>query len=125
MSARIKKGDLVKVIAGADKGTTAKVLSVLTTKNAVVLEGIGQKHRHVKPSQLNPRGGSKDIHVPTPLSKVALVVDEKSGKTSRVGYVKNADGGTTRVARQANSKEIKETKESKLWLKLLHQPLLA
>lgn len=113
MSARIKKGDLVKVIAGTDKGTTAKVLTVLSSKNAVVLEGIGQKHRHVKPSQLNPRGGSKDIHVPTPLSKVALVVDEKSGKTSRVGYVKNADGGTTRVARQANSKEIKENKESK------------
>jgi len=107
---RIKKGDTVKIIAGADKGTTAKVLAVLASKNAVLLEGIGQKHRHIKPSQLNPRGGSKDIHVPTPLHKVAVVVDEKSGKTSRVGYIKNADGGTTRVARQANSKEIKEIK---------------
>jgi len=107
MSARIKKGDLVKIIAGADKGTTAKVLAVLSGKDAVLLEGIGQKHRHIKPSQLNPRGGSKDIHVPTPLSKVALVIDEKTGKTSRVGYVKNVDGGTSRVARQANSKEIK------------------
>ena len=104
---RIKKGDTVKIIAGADKGTTAKVVAVLTKKNAVLLEGIGQKHRHIKPSQLNPRGGSKDIHTPTPISKVALVIDEKTGKTSRVGYVKNADGGTTRVARQANSKEIK------------------
>jgi large subunit ribosomal protein L24 len=107
---RIKKGDTVKIIAGADKGTTAKVVAVLTKKNAVLLEGIGQKHRHIKPSQLNPRGGSKDIHVATPLHKVAVVVDEKSGKTSRVGYIKNADGGTTRVARQANSKEIKENK---------------
>ena len=104
---RIKKGDLVKIISGAQKGTTAKVLAVNTAKSEVLLEGIGQKHRHVKPSAINPRGGSKDIHVPTPLAKVALVVDEKSGKTSRVGYVKNADGGTTRVARQANSKEIK------------------
>ena len=107
---RIKKGDTVKVISGADKGTTAKVLAVLTSKGAVLLEGIGQKHRHVKPSQLNPRGGSKDIHVPTPLSKVALVIDEKTGKTSRVGYVKNSEGTTARVARQAGSKEIKETK---------------
>ena len=104
---RIRKGDTVKVIAGADKGTTAKVLAVLTTKDAVLLEGIGQKHRHIKPSQLNPRGGSKDIHVPTPLSKVALVIDEKSGKTSRVGYVKTVDGATARVARQSNNKEIK------------------
>lgn len=104
---RIRKGDTVKIISGDNKGTTAKVLSVLTAKGAVLLEGIGQKHRHVKPSQLNPRGGSKDVHVPTPLHKVALVIDEKSGKTSRVGYVKNVDGTTTRVARQANSKEIK------------------
>lgn len=104
---RIKKGDLVKIISGDDKGTTAKVLAVLTGKNAVLLEGIGQKHRHIKPSQLNPRGGHKDIHVPTPLSKVALVIDEKTGKTSRVGYVKSVDGATTRVARQAYSKEIK------------------
>lgn len=104
---RIKKDDLVKVISGSHKGTTAKVLAVLTSKNAVLLEGIGQSHRHIKPSALNPRGGSKDVHVPTPLSKVALVVDEKTGKTSRVGYVKNADGVSTRVARQANSKEIK------------------
>ena len=104
---RIKKDDLVKVISGANKGTTAKVLAVLASKDAVLLEGIGQKHRHIKPSALNPRGGSKDVHVPTPLSKVALVVDEKTGKTSRVGYVKSVDGTTTRVARQANSKEIK------------------
>ena len=104
---RIKKGDTVKVISGDNKGTTAKVLAVLTAKNAVLLEGIGQKHRHIKPSALNPRGGSKDVHVPTPLSKVALVVDEKTGKTSRVGYVKTVDGTTSRVARQANSKEIK------------------
>ena len=104
---RIRTGDTVKVISGANKGTTAKVLGVDTKKSAVLLEGIGQKHRHLKPSQLNPRGGSKDVHTPTPLHKVALVIDEKSGKTSRVGYIKNADGVTTRVARQANSKEIK------------------
>ena len=72
----------------------------LTAKKATVLiEGVGVGHRHVKPSQLNPRGGNKDIHVPMDISKVALVVDEKTGKTSRVGLVKNADGGKSRVAR--------------------------
>jgi large subunit ribosomal protein L24 len=104
---RIVKGDTVKIISGVNKGTTAKVLAVLTKENAVLLEGVGQKHRHVRANALNPRGGSKDIHVPVQLSKVALVVEEKTGKTSRVGYVKNVDGGTTRVARQLNSKEIK------------------
>jgi large subunit ribosomal protein L24 len=104
---RIKKGDTVKLISGANKGATGKVLQVITKKNVVLVEGIGNIHRHVKPTQLNPRGGHKDIHVPTPIHKVALVIDEKSSKTSRVGLIKNADGGTTRVARQNNDKEIK------------------
>jgi large subunit ribosomal protein L24 len=107
MAQRIQKDDLVKIISGAKKGTTGKVLQVLNKKNAVLVEGVGTMHRKVKPSQLNPRGGSKDIHVATPLHKVALVVDEKTSKSSRVGYVKNADGAKARLARQAKNKEIK------------------
>jgi ribosomal protein L24 len=42
---RIIKGDIVKLISGANKGTTGKVLQVLTKKNAVLVEGIGTKHR--------------------------------------------------------------------------------
>jgi large subunit ribosomal protein L24 len=107
MAQRIQKDDVVKIISGANKGVTGKVLAVLTKKNAALIEGVGTKHRHVKPSQLNPRGGSKDIHVATPLHKLALVVDEKANKTSRVGYVKNADGTKVRLARQVKNKEIK------------------
>ncbi|HEY5138874.1 MAG TPA: 50S ribosomal protein L24 [Methylococcales bacterium] len=107
MAQRIQKDDIVKLISGAKKGTTGKVLRVLTKKDAVLIEGIGVGHRKVKPSQQNPRGGSKDIHVPTPLHKVALVVDEKTAKTSRVGYIKNADGTKVRLARQLKNKEIK------------------
>jgi large subunit ribosomal protein L24 len=107
MARRIQKDDLVKIISGDKKGTTGKVVRVLSKKNAVLVEGVGTKHRHVKPSQLNPRGGSKDIHVATPIHKVALVVDEKSSKTSRIGYTKNADGAKVRLARQAKNKEIK------------------
>lgn len=102
---RIVKGDTVKIISGTHKGTTGKVVGV--TAKGVLIEGIGQIHRHIKPSQLNPTGGHKDIHVAVPFGKVALVIDEKTGKTSRVGYIKNADGAKVRLARQANSKEIK------------------
>ena len=104
---RIKKDDIVKIITGSKKGTTGKVLAVDTKKGTVLIEGVGVGHRHVKPSQLNPRGGSKDIHVPTSLHKLALVVDENTSKTIRVGYVKNADGAKARLARQAKNKEIK------------------
>lgn len=103
---RIRKDDIVKLVSGTNKGKTGKVVAVLPKKNAVLIEGVGVGSRKVKPSQLNPRGGQKDIHVPTPLHKVALVVDEKSAKTSRVGY-KKTDGKTVRVARQLKDKEIK------------------
>lgn len=106
MAQRIRKDDLVKVIAGKNKGITGKVLSVLPAKNMALVEGVGLGHRHVKPSQINPRGGKKDIHVGISLHKLALVVDEKTSKTSRVGY-KVTDGVKARVARQQKNKEIK------------------
>ena len=104
MATRIRKDDIVKIISGDNKGTTGKVLAV--TAEGVLVEGVGLKTRHVKPSQLNPRGGKKDIHVAVPAHKVALVADEKTAKTSRVGY-KVTDGVKTRVARQLKNKEIK------------------
>lgn len=107
MSARIRKGDKVKIIAGDHKGTTATVEAILPGKNAALLEGIGTSTRQMKPTQLNPMGGTKNVHTPVSLSKLALVTDAKTGKTSRVGYSINADGAKVRLARQANNKEIK------------------
>ncbi len=105
--ARIRKDDIVKIITGSHKGTTGKVLSVDTKKNAVLVEGVGVGSRHVKPTQLNPRGGKKDIHVAIDISKVALVVDPKTAQTSRVGLTINADGVKVRTAKALNNKEIK------------------
>lgn len=107
MANRIVKNDIVKIISGPSKGTTGKVQAVLPKKNAVLIEGFGEKHRKLKPSQMNPTGGHKDIHVAVPLHKVALVVDEKSNKVSRVGYSKSDAGAKVRVARQLKNKEIK------------------
>lgn len=104
---RIRKDDVVKIIAGKDKGTTGKVVAVNAKAGTVLIEGVGVSHRKIKPSRMYPTGGHKDIHVPVDISKVALVVDEKTGKTSRVGLVPNADGGKTRVARALKNKEIK------------------
>ncbi len=104
---KIIKGDTVKLISGADKGKTGKVLQVLAKKGTLLIEGIGNIHRNIKPSAHNPRGGQKDIHIPTPVHKVALVVDEKNSKTSRIGLTKNDAGKKMRVARQINNKEIK------------------
>ena len=105
-SLRIKKGDLVKVVAGAHKGKTAKVLSTNAAEQTVTLEKVGIVKRHVKPNQLNPRGGTREVHKGLPVSNVALVIDETKGKTSRVGYTVAKDGGKVRVAK-STKKEIK------------------
>ncbi|MCL2444820.1 50S ribosomal protein L24 [Candidatus Saccharibacteria bacterium] len=104
---RIKTGDIVKVISGSNKGVTGKVVKVLPKEDSALVEGVGNKVRHIRPTMLNPKGGKKDIHVPVKLSKLVLVIDEKTSKTSRVGYLQSVDGRRVRVARQANNREIK------------------
>ena len=108
MANRIKLNDTVKIIAGDDKGKVAKVIKLIAAKNQVLLEGIGTRVRHMKKSEMNPMGGKKDIQVPISLSNVALVIDTKTNKTSRVGY-QIKDGKKTRVAKQAKNQVIETT----------------
>lgn len=104
MTMRIKKGDLVKVIAGNQKGKTAKVERTDAKNGKIYLENVGMLKRHIKPSQLNPRGGTKDVHRGMPISNVALVVDEAKGKTAKVTY-KLKDNKKVRTNR-SNGKEL-------------------
>lgn len=81
----IVKGDNVVIISGKDKGVTGEVIRVLPKKNAVLVAGVGVKHRHVKPNQFNPRGGVKDVHVPTPIHKVKKSEAKSAKKSSKKG----------------------------------------
>ena len=58
---KIKKGDMVEVITGDDKGKKAKVLQVLPKKSQVIVEGCKMAKKAVKPSEKNPKGGF--IHI--------------------------------------------------------------
>ena len=80
--ATIRKGDTVVLISGANKGTTGVVKQVLASKGTILIEGIGLRHRHIKPSQLNPRGGHKDVHAPVSLHKVKLVTEAAAPKAA-------------------------------------------
>ena len=57
MAARIKKGDLVKVVTGDDKGKTGKVLQVLPDSGRALVEGLNFAKRHMRKTQDNPKGG--------------------------------------------------------------------
>ena len=80
---KIKKNDLVVVIAGKDKDKQGKVLSVDTKKNKVVVEGCNMITKHTKQSPANPQGGIVNQEAPIDISNVMLVVD---GKATRVGF---------------------------------------
>ncbi len=102
---KIRRDDMVKIVSGALKGKTGKVLRVHPATQMITIEGIGLMKRHIKPSQLNPQGGTKEIHKPLPVSKVALIIDKD--KTARIGYLVKKDGTKVRVARNHGNKEIK------------------
>jgi large subunit ribosomal protein L24 len=53
----IKKGDMVQIIAGREKGKTGKVLRVVRSNNRIVVEKLNLVKRHTKPTQGNPQGG--------------------------------------------------------------------
>ena len=94
---RVRKNDLVVVIAGKDKGTRGKVLRVLPERDRVVVEGANRAKRHQKPTQRNPQGGIIEMELPLHVSNVMLV-DPKSDKPTRVKTGKDKDGRKVRVA---------------------------
>lgn len=96
MAMRIKTGDTVVVIAGADKGRTGKVLRVLADKDRVIVEGIRRVWKHVKPSQRHPQGGRIQKDAPIHISNV-MPVDPTSGKPTRVKF-EEREGKKVRVA---------------------------
>lgn len=102
---KIRKGDLVKVIAGDSKGQQGKVLSVLTTKSRILVEGVNLVSKHTKPNAATPNGGIIKKEAALHISNVQLV-DPKTGETTRVGRKLNADGKLVRVSKKSGE-EIK------------------
>ncbi|MBP5327775.1 MAG: 50S ribosomal protein L24 [Bacteroidales bacterium] len=90
----VKKGDMVQVIAGDDKGKIAKVLKVIPEKNRAIVEGVNVNKKHTKPSAKNTQGGIVDVEAPVHISNLMVVegktptrigrrIDEKTGKLVR------------------------------------------
>ena len=86
--AKIKKGDLVVVIAGRDRGKQGRVLEVLTETDRLVVEGVQRVTKHTKAGRTNRgtrTGGIETVEAPIHVSNVMLV-DPETKKGTRVGY---------------------------------------
>ena len=92
---KIKKGDLVQVITGKDKGKEGKVIAVNKKKNTVLVEGANMITKHTKPSAQNQAGGIINQEAPIDASNVMYV---HNGKATRVGFAMK-DGKKVRVAK--------------------------
>jgi large subunit ribosomal protein L24 len=123
----IKKGDVVRVIAGSDKGAEGRVIGVIADQQRVIVEGVNRVKRHTKVVNSGGRagttGGIITQEAPVHVSNVMLVVDapkqrdgekaERGKVTSRIGFRRDAvtktraDGSTysaqrsVRVARKS------------------------
>ena len=93
---KIKKDDMVRIIAGKDKGKEGKVLSVDAAKHKVVVEGCNVVTKHAKPGAGNPQGGIIKKEAALDLSNVMLLAD---GQPTKVGF-KIEDGKKVRVAKK-------------------------
>ncbi len=102
---KIKKGDIVEVITGRDRGTRGEVVRVLPRKGRVVVEGVNRRKRHQKSYQAGNRtiqGGIIEFNAPIHISNVMLVCP-KCGQRTRVGLRRDENGKRHRVCRKCGA----------------------
>ena len=102
---KIRKGDLVRVMAGDSKGSEGKIVEVIIEKNRAIVEGANMVSKHTKPNAANPNGGILKQEAAIHISNLALV-EPKTGKTTRVGRKLNDAGKLVRVSKKSGE-EIK------------------
>lgn len=98
----IKKGDLVQVISGDDKGKTGLVMKIDQEKGRALVEGINMVSRHKKPTAGDPQSGGiikkeSSVHVSN-----LLLVNPSSGKGERIGRKENTSGKLQRFFKSNN-----------------------
>jgi large subunit ribosomal protein L24 len=102
---KIRKGDLVKVIAGDSKGSQGKIVEIIIDKNRAIVEGTNLVSKHTKPNAANPNGGIVKQEAAIHISNLALV-EPSTGKTTRVGRKLSDAGKLVRVSKKSGE-EIK------------------
>lgn len=101
----IKKGDIVFVNAGDNKGQQGRVLEVLVKKNRAIVEGINMVSKHTKPNAKAQQGGIVKKEAPVHISNLNLI-DPASGKATRIGRKLNDKNELVRYSKKSGE-EIK------------------
>lgn len=100
MAMNVRKGDMVMVIAGDDKGKTGEVIRVNMSTGRVLVQGVNRVYRHLRPSRQHPQGGRIQKEMPISISNV-LPVDPKTNQPTRIGFRMAGDGSKERFAKKS------------------------
>ena len=102
----IKKGDMVQVIAGKDKGAQGRVIEAYPQRDRVLVEGVNRVKKHVANSY-NERGAESGgiVTQEAPIHVSNVMVVDSEGTPTRVGYRFDENGKKVRVAK-SNGKDI-------------------
>lgn len=98
---RIRKGDVVSILSGRDRGKSGKVLEIDSRKGRVFVEKINIIKRHTKPGQKQRQGGIIEKEAPVNLSNVQILC-QSCGKPTRIGIKTIDDGSRLRVCKKCN-----------------------
>ena len=101
MKMHVKRGDLVKVIAGKDKGKEGKVLTAIPEQNKVIVEGVAIVSKHQKARMQGQQSAIVKMEAAIDASNV-LRVCSKCGKAARTGIKILEDGSKVRYCKKCN-----------------------
>ena len=96
---KIKKGDIVKIISGNDKGKSGRVIKVFLDKSRIVVEGINIVKKHSRPSQENPQGGILEKELSIHISNAMYL---NGNKPTKIGIKRLDDGNKVRFSKSTN-----------------------
>jgi len=100
LETRLKKGDMVKVVAGKEKGKSGKILRIISKKDRVTVEKLNFIKRHQKPDAKG-KGGILQKEGPIHISNVMYLCG-KCNTAVRIGYRVLEDGRKVRTCKKCN-----------------------
>ncbi len=100
----VKKGDIVQVIAGDDRGKQGRVLKVLPKKNKVIVEGVNIVYKHKKPTSQDQQSNIVEQEAPIDISNVLPICPE-TGEPTRIGRRRDPQTGKlVRYSKKSSNK---------------------
>jgi large subunit ribosomal protein L24 len=99
---KLKKGDVVRVMMGKNRGAEGKIVEVDAQRNRVTIENVNVVKKTLRPTQKNPKGGFSEREASIHASNVRLL-DPTTGEPTRIGYTVLENGQKVRVSKSSGA----------------------